>query len=211
MRGTPAQPPRCWRMVIISEAHKNASRRDHVAFVHAQPNRGAETKGAARSRRGSAAGQCGPGCHCEEPQRSGNLPDTMWCTSPPPPGAASRLANCAERHRNCFVAALLALATRRYTPPQTSRATSMHRRSFAHCSSSVSRLPSSVLAKPHCGDSASCSSGRYFAASSMRRFSSSLLSSVPSCWSPDRAPPPCVLAARSAGVRIRRHVRCRTP
>ena len=48
----------------------------------------------------------------------------------------------------------------RYTLPQTSRATSTHRRSFAHCCSSVSRLPSSVLAKPHCGLSASCSSGR---------------------------------------------------
>jgi len=40
-------------------------------------------------------------------------------------------------------------------------------------------LPSSVLAKPHCGDSASCSSGRYFAACSIRRFNSSLLSSIP--------------------------------
>src|SRR6185503_3953599 len=66
-----------------------------------------------------------------------------------------------------------------HTPPHTSRATSTQSCSLAHCSSWVSVLPSSVLAKPHCGDSASCSSGRYFAASSMRRFNSSLVSSVP--------------------------------
>ena len=40
-------------------------------------------------------------------------------------------------------------------------------------------LPSSVEAKPHCGDRQSWSSGMYFAASSIRRFSSSLDSSVP--------------------------------
>ena len=39
--------------------------------------------------------------------------------------------------------------------PHTSLATSTASFSFAHCSSSVSRLPSSVEAKPHCGDSAS--------------------------------------------------------
>ena len=53
--------------------------------------------------------------------------------------------------------------------PHTSSATSTIIRNFAHCSSSVSVLPSSVEAKPHCGDSASCSSGTNFAASSMRR------------------------------------------
>ena len=36
--------------------------------------------------------------------------------------------------------------------PQTSRATSPIMRSFAHSSSSASVLPSSVEAKPHCGD-----------------------------------------------------------
>ncbi len=39
--------------------------------------------------------------------------------------------------------------------PQTSLATSTASLSLAHCSSSVSRLPSSVEAKPHCGDTAS--------------------------------------------------------
>ena len=33
------------------------------------------------------------------------------------------------------------------------------RASFAHCSSGVMRLPSTVLAKPHCGDSARSASG----------------------------------------------------
>ena len=36
--------------------------------------------------------------------------------------------------------------------PQTSLATSRMRASLAHCSSSASTLPSSVEAKPHCGD-----------------------------------------------------------
>ena len=39
--------------------------------------------------------------------------------------------------------------------PHTSSAISTIMRSFAHCSSSASVLPSSVEAKPHCGDSAS--------------------------------------------------------
>jgi hypothetical protein len=39
--------------------------------------------------------------------------------------------------------------------PHTSLATSTASFSFAHCSSSVRRLPSSVEAKPHCGDNAS--------------------------------------------------------
>ena len=38
--------------------------------------------------------------------------------------------------------------------PHTSSATSTIIRSFAHCSSSASMLPSSVEAKPHCGESA---------------------------------------------------------
>ena len=46
-----------------------------------------------------------------------------------------------------------------HAPPHTSRATSTTNFSFAHCSSSVRMLPSSVEAKPHCGDSASCPSG----------------------------------------------------
>ena len=52
-------------------------------------------------------------------------------------------------------------------------------RSFAHCSSSASTLPSSVEAKPHCGDRQSCSSATYLVASSMRRLMSSLRSSRP--------------------------------
>ena len=43
--------------------------------------------------------------------------------------------------------------------PQTSSATSTIRRSFAHCSSSVSALPSTVDENPHCGERQSCSSG----------------------------------------------------
>src|SRR5262249_39704917 len=53
--------------------------------------------------------------------------------------------------------------------PHPSWAISTAIRSFAHCSSSASTLPSSVEAKPHCGDTANCSSGANFAASSMRR------------------------------------------
>src|SRR6185437_2332916 len=51
--------------------------------------------------------------------------------------------------------------------------------SFAHCSSAASTLPSSVEAKPHCGDRQSCSSATYLVASSMRRLMSSFFSSVP--------------------------------
>ena len=51
--------------------------------------------------------------------------------------------------------------------------------SFARCSSTVSSLPSTVEEKPHCGDRHSCSSGTNFAASSMRRLSSSASSSSP--------------------------------
>src|SRR5262249_32377641 len=72
----------------------------------------------------------------------------------------------------------LRITTRRH--PQTSRATSTRSRSFAHCSSSVSTLPSSVEANPHCGESASWSSATYFVASSMRRLRSSLFSGAPS-------------------------------
>jgi hypothetical protein len=39
--------------------------------------------------------------------------------------------------------------------PHTSFATSTASLSFAHCSSSVRTLPSSVEAKPHCGETAS--------------------------------------------------------
>src|SRR6185437_4553977 len=63
--------------------------------------------------------------------------------------------------------------------PHTSSASSTIIRSFAHCSPSASTLPSSVEANPHCGDRQIWSSGTYFDASSMRRLSSSLLSSVP--------------------------------
>ena len=63
--------------------------------------------------------------------------------------------------------------------PQTSSATSTTRRSFAHCWSSVSALPSTVEEKPHCGERQSCSSGASREASSIRRFSSSFDSRVP--------------------------------
>src|SRR5208282_2323614 len=61
----------------------------------------------------------------------------------------------------------------------TSSASSTIILSFAHCSSSASTLPSSVEAKPHCGDRHSWSSAAYLVASSMRRLTSSLFSSVP--------------------------------
>src|SRR4029079_13441153 len=63
--------------------------------------------------------------------------------------------------------------------PHTSSAISTIMRSLAHCSSSASTLPSSLDAKPHCGDRQSWSMGTNFAASSMRRLISSLDSSVP--------------------------------
>src|SRR5690606_6532129 len=63
--------------------------------------------------------------------------------------------------------------------PHTSSAIARTSRSFAHCCSSVSRLPSSVEEKPHCGERQSCSSGTNFAASSILRLISSLDSSSP--------------------------------
>src|ERR1700745_1090326 len=63
--------------------------------------------------------------------------------------------------------------------PQTLSASSTIMRSFAHCSSSARTLPSSVEAKPHCGDRQNCSGGANLPASSMRRSMSSFLSSVP--------------------------------
>src|SRR4029077_21022869 len=63
--------------------------------------------------------------------------------------------------------------------PQTSSASSTIIRSFAHCSSSASTLPSSVEANPHCGDRQSCSSDTNLAACSMRRLMSSFDSRRP--------------------------------
>src|SRR5580704_3328116 len=63
--------------------------------------------------------------------------------------------------------------------PHTSSATSTIIRSFAHSSSSARTLPSSVEAKPHCGDRQSWSMSTNFAACSMRRLISSRLSSRP--------------------------------
>src|SRR6202167_5476260 len=63
--------------------------------------------------------------------------------------------------------------------PHTSFAISTIIRSLAHCSSSERTLPSSVEAKPHCGDRQSWSSATYFAASSIRRLMSSFFSSLP--------------------------------
>src|SRR5262249_16499169 len=62
--------------------------------------------------------------------------------------------------------------------PHTARGVPMRSRNLAFCSSIVSALPSTVEEKPHCGLRQSWSSGTYFAASSIRRFSSSLLSSA---------------------------------
>src|SRR6266852_8685895 len=63
--------------------------------------------------------------------------------------------------------------------PHTSSESSAIIASFAHCSSSARIFPSSVEAKPHCGDRQNCSSGANFAASSMRRLMSAFFSSVP--------------------------------
>src|SRR6266511_1306145 len=63
--------------------------------------------------------------------------------------------------------------------PQTSFEISTIMRSFAHCSSSARTLPSSVEAKPHCGERQYWSSDTYLVASSMRRLMSSFFSSVP--------------------------------
>ena len=51
----------------------------------------------------------------------------------------------------------------------TLRAVSTTNSNLRHCWSSVSRLPSSLLANPHCGLSASCSIGTYLLVSSIRR------------------------------------------
>ncbi len=66
---------------------------------------------------------------------------------------------------------------RTWAQPQTSWAVSTTRRSLAISSSWVRALPSTVEEKPHWGERQSCSRGTYFAASSIRRLRSSLLSS----------------------------------
>src|SRR2546425_786808 len=53
--------------------------------------------------------------------------------------------------------------------PQTSRAVSTTRLSFASCCAKLRALPREWLAKPHCGESARFSSGKCRAAWSMRR------------------------------------------
>src|SRR5579872_1817076 len=63
--------------------------------------------------------------------------------------------------------------------PHTSCATSTIMASFAHCSCSARTLPSSVEAKPHCGDRQSWSSATYLVASSIRLSTSAFFSSVP--------------------------------
>src|ERR1051326_7712952 len=51
----------------------------------------------------------------------------------------------------CDSATPLSPTLRSLPYPQISEASSTMRESLAHCWSSVRRLPSSVLAKPHCG------------------------------------------------------------
>src|SRR4051794_23563846 len=70
-------------------------------------------------------------------------------------------------------------ATRGYACPHTSRAVSTTRRSLAISPVTSMVLPPMPLEKPHCGLSASCSSGACLDASSTRRLSSSLDSSLP--------------------------------
>src|SRR5215510_10250161 len=63
------------------------------------------------------------------------------------------------------------LGTSGYACPHTLLAVSTTNLSLRHCSSSVSRLPSIVEAKPHWGLRARFSSGTYLLASSMRLLS----------------------------------------
>src|SRR5262249_21811272 len=63
--------------------------------------------------------------------------------------------------------------------PHTSRAVSTTRRSSRTSSSNEILLPGAPLANPHCGLSASCSSGQKRAASSIRRLSASFVSIAP--------------------------------
>src|SRR5664279_2215167 len=67
----------------------------------------------------------------------------------------------------------------RHYLPQISSESSTIIRSLAHCSSSASTLPSSVEAKPHCGERQSCSSATNLVASWMRFLISSRGSSRP--------------------------------
>src|SRR5205807_4253962 len=102
-----------------------------------------------------------PGLAC---RAGGARPQPMEMRYSQQPGGRLRIRRCRDR-----------------TPaahPHTSRATSTMRRSLAFSSSMVSALPSTVDEKPHCGLRHNCSSGTYLAASSMRRFNSSLLSSA---------------------------------
>src|SRR5262249_34561598 len=62
---------------------------------------------------------------------------------------------------------------------QTSRAVSTTSSSLRHCSSCDSALPWCVLEKPHCGERHRSSRGTNLEAWSIRRFSSSLLSTIP--------------------------------
>src|SRR5262245_28068759 len=66
-----------------------------------------------------------------------------------------------------------------HAEPHTSRAVSTTRRSLVSSPSSSMVLPPMPLENPHCGLSASCSSGACLLASSMRRLSSSFDSSLP--------------------------------
>src|SRR6202020_136649 len=97
--------------------------------------------------------------------------------------AARALFPCRLERRRAQQAADVIGAERRFTSlhyrPHTSFAISTIIRSLAHCSSSERTLPSSVEAKPHCGDRQSCSRSTYLVASSMRRLMSSFFSSAP--------------------------------
>src|SRR5439155_14761813 len=91
-------------------------------------------------------------------------------------GLAGRTVALHFSRRAGEVGAKRRVRVQQHAHPHTSCAVSTTSRSFAICCSSVSTLPSWVDEKPHCGDRQSWPSGTYFAASSMRRFSISLLS-----------------------------------
>ena len=136
---------------------------DTGAFAHqpksANPPRVGPDQRPGRPGQGAAGGnlRLEPDQHID--RRSRLTPAASWSpVAAQPPHVDPASADCADQ-------------------PHTSAAVSTISASFAICSSTVRSLPSTVEENPHCPDRQSCSSGTYFAASSMRRLRSSLLSS----------------------------------
>jgi hypothetical protein len=115
-------------------------------------------------------------CHRE---RSASKDERIGGLEHTPPHPVSQHPSLTEPRATATVPQFNPLATRRHCPaatktqPQTARAVSTTSRSLSRCCSTAILFPCTVLLKPHCGLSASCSSGAYLEASSMRRFRSS--------------------------------------